>query len=225
MKPDPELGGRIHAAHCCLKCGCKYGADDCPVVAGAVSAKYACENCAETACEDGGKPQASQHMTTEEAFKAIALRGPCPHYFIDTTLGNGKIWAKCDDCGEMFHQDSLMRARDTARLFDNAVTHLRLLAASAPNARQHMTDEEAFKEIQRLTAELKDSSDQAEHFERKWYLAKDDADRYAFLKTLQGQAVALAALKNLGAALLDMAIDEAMAEDADARNEAGYADQ
>lgn len=82
---------------------------------------------------------------------------------------------------------------------------------------------EAQKEIERLSAALRKANDQAEHFERHWYLAKEDADRYAFAKTLEGQVVTAETFKNRGAAELDRALDDAMAEDADARNEAGYA--
>lgn len=78
-------------------------------------------------------------------------------------------------------------------------------------------------EIARLTTCLKAANDQAEHFERHWYLAKEDADRYAFAKTLEGQVVTMETFKVRGAAELDQALDDAMAEDADARNEAGYA--
>ena len=78
-------------------------------------------------------------------------------------------------------------------------------------------------EIERLTGVVKKANDQAERFERLWYLAKDDADRYAYAKTLEGQVVTMETLKVRGAAELDQALDDAMAEDADARNEAGYA--
>ena len=82
---------------------------------------------------------------------------------------------------------------------------------------------EAADAIERLTAALKKANDQAEHFERLWYMAKENADRYAFSKTLEGQAVTMETFKVRGAAELDQALDDAMAEDADARNEAGYA--
>jgi len=78
-------------------------------------------------------------------------------------------------------------------------------------------------EIERLSAALRKANDQAEHFERLWYLAKEDADRYAFAKTLEGQVVTMETFKVRGAAELDQALDDAMVEDADARNEAGYA--
>ena len=35
----------VHAAHCCQKCGCKYGDSDCPVELGTVEAKHECEWC------------------------------------------------------------------------------------------------------------------------------------------------------------------------------------
>jgi hypothetical protein len=68
-------------------------------------------------------------MNTEEAFKAIQRQAPCPHDSTDTSLGDGKTWAHCYDCGGMFPQDGLMRARDSARRFDDAIEHLRALVA------------------------------------------------------------------------------------------------
>lgn len=35
----------VHTSHCCPKCGCKYGDDDCPVVLGTHEAKFECESC------------------------------------------------------------------------------------------------------------------------------------------------------------------------------------
>jgi len=74
-------------------------------------------------------------------------------------------------------------------------------------------------EIARLTAALKKANDQAEHFERLWYLTNEDAARYAFAKTLEGQVVTMETFKVRGAAELDQALDDAMAEEADAHNE------
>lgn len=68
-------------------------------------------------------------MNTEEAFKVIQRQAPCPHDSTDTSVGDGKTWAKCHDCGVMFPQDGLMRARDAARKFEDAIEHLRALAA------------------------------------------------------------------------------------------------
>jgi hypothetical protein len=35
----------VHVEHCCLIHGCKYSADDCPVVDGTVTQEYPCELC------------------------------------------------------------------------------------------------------------------------------------------------------------------------------------
>ena len=82
--------------------------------------------------------------------------------------------------------------------------------------------QQAADEISRLTAALKQANDQAEHFERLWYLTNEDAARYAFAKTLEGQVVTMETFKVRGAAELDQSLDDAMAEEADAHNEAGY---
>ena len=79
--------------------------------------------------------------------------------------------------------------------------------------------QQAADEIARLTAALKQANDQAEHFERLWYLEKEDAERYAFAKTLEGQVVTMETFKVRGAAELDQALDDAMTEAADAQNE------
>ena len=79
------------------------------------------------------------------------------------------------------------------------------------------------RELSDTRAALKKANDQAEHFERLWYLTNEDAARYAFAKTLEGQVVTMETFKVRGAAELDQALDDAMAEAADAHNEAGYA--
>ncbi len=71
---------------------------------------------------------------------------------------------------------------------------------------------DAANEIERLTSCLKKANDQAEHFERHWYLAKEDAERYANLpRPLEGQIVTIDTFKNLGASALDDALDDASA--------------
>jgi hypothetical protein len=74
-------------------------------------------------------------------------------------------------------------------------------------------------EIARLTAALKQANDQAEHFERLWYLTNEDAARYAYAKTLEGQVVTMETFKVRGAAELDQALDDAMAEEAAAHGD------
>ena len=92
------------------------------------------------------------------------------------------------------------------------------IAASTPDLLAKQAIEgllrDAATEIDRLTSCLKKANEQAERFERHWYLAKQDADRYAFAKTLEGQIVTIDTFKNLGAGALDDALDEASADNA-----------
>lgn len=81
---------------------------------------------------------------------------------------------------------------------------------------------DAADEIERLAGVVKKAKDQAEHFARLWYLTNEDAGRYAFAKTLEGQVVTMETFKSRGAEALDQALDNAMMEAADAQNEAGY---
>lgn len=37
----------VHSCHCCVKHGCKYGDEDCPVVLREVMQDYPCEECSE----------------------------------------------------------------------------------------------------------------------------------------------------------------------------------
>ena len=77
-----------------------------------------------------GMRKREQIVNTKEAFREIQRQAPCPHESIDTSLGDGKTWAKCYDCGVLFPQDGLPRARDAALRFDDAIAHLRSLIAS-----------------------------------------------------------------------------------------------
>lgn len=35
----------VHSTHCCVRHGCKYGDEDCPVILGTEKQEYPCENC------------------------------------------------------------------------------------------------------------------------------------------------------------------------------------
>ena len=37
--------GDVHSSHCCTRCGCKYGNDNCTVVLGTEEQEYPCEDC------------------------------------------------------------------------------------------------------------------------------------------------------------------------------------
>jgi hypothetical protein len=41
----PESDWGVHETHCCKDLGCKYGADDCPVVMSLIKQRYRCEFC------------------------------------------------------------------------------------------------------------------------------------------------------------------------------------
>lgn len=63
-------------------------------------------------------------MTGKDAVSLVSRYAPCPHDNADTELGNGKIWAKCYDCGETFQQDNWQKARDASEAFTNAISLL-----------------------------------------------------------------------------------------------------
>ncbi|MDD4779153.1 MAG: hypothetical protein PHT02_00920 [Tissierellia bacterium] len=42
----------VHASHCCIKHGCKYGDKDCPVVNRKIKQEYLCEYCGEDDIKD-----------------------------------------------------------------------------------------------------------------------------------------------------------------------------
>ena len=46
-------------------------------------------------------------MNVKQALFEVGKYCPCPHDAIDTNLGSGRIWARCDDCGELIEQESL----------------------------------------------------------------------------------------------------------------------
>ena len=69
------------------------------------------------------------------------------------------------------------------------------------------------QQVTLLQAEIDSSPTLAE-----WNALREDAERYRFAKTLEGQVVTAETFKNRGSAELDQALDDAMVEDADSRN-------
>jgi hypothetical protein len=65
-------------------------------------------------------------MTVSEALHVVSRYHPCGHYTVDLTLGDGKTWAKCEDCGQTFHQNSLSRYQEKEQQFEQAIEVLRL---------------------------------------------------------------------------------------------------
>ena len=68
-----------HAAHCCKWHGCKYGDDDCPVVAGKIKQKYLCEQCCEDLEEEEYYRKALNNIEEMKEF----LRGKNENDYID----------------------------------------------------------------------------------------------------------------------------------------------
>lgn len=60
-------------------------------------------------------------MINESALAIIAKYAPCPHESYDDTLGNGKVWARCLDCGVEFKQEHHGNYQKAATEFQNAM--------------------------------------------------------------------------------------------------------
>lgn len=70
-------------------------------------------------------------MNKVKALSVVSRQHPCPHDNADTRLGNGKVWAKCDDCGVTFQQDQWPHARASAKEFGEALDVLTNLVEQA----------------------------------------------------------------------------------------------
>lgn len=64
--------------------------------------------------------------------KRLAQTFPCAHENADTSLGNGKIWAKCEDCGDTFQQERWDTYRQNAERHQEALDALDALEALPP---------------------------------------------------------------------------------------------
>lgn len=58
----------VHAAHCCIWHGCKYGDPDCPVEKGLIKQEYICEWCSEMLKDE---VYIRQQLKTLEEIKAF----------------------------------------------------------------------------------------------------------------------------------------------------------
>jgi hypothetical protein len=64
-------------------------------------------------------------MTKEEAISFVGRYSPCPHDNAETRLGDGKTWARCEDCGHEFRQANWAKSRAAAEKFAQAIEALR----------------------------------------------------------------------------------------------------
>lgn len=70
----------------------------------------------------GRQPEADGGI--EKALRIVSRQAPCAHDNADTSLGNGKVWAACSDCGATFPQDRWAHARSAAKEFEDALATL-----------------------------------------------------------------------------------------------------
>jgi hypothetical protein len=50
----------------------------------------------------------------EKSVGRLNKTAPCPHDSLDTRLGSGKVWARCEDCGETIEQKNIETYRQRA---------------------------------------------------------------------------------------------------------------
>lgn len=60
----------------------------------------------------------------EKAMLIISRQAPCPHEHVDTSLGNGKTWCLCEDCGATISQERLPQAKQAAEEFTEAIASI-----------------------------------------------------------------------------------------------------
>lgn len=63
-------------------------------------------------------------MNRDEAIRVLARYWPCPHTHYDNSLGLGKVWGQCHDCGDTFRLERLPAIRAAAQAFGDAVDAL-----------------------------------------------------------------------------------------------------
>lgn len=63
-------------------------------------------------------------MNRKEAIQIVGKHAPCPHYSADTSLGDGRTWARCDDCGETFAQAAWDAYVRESEKFEDALDYL-----------------------------------------------------------------------------------------------------
>jgi hypothetical protein len=65
----------IHASHCCVWHGCKYGDPDCPVETGRIKQEYICEWCSELLRDEKYLRQQLQVIDKIKAFEKARKEG------------------------------------------------------------------------------------------------------------------------------------------------------
>lgn len=70
------------------------------------------------------------------ALNRVMRQAPCGHENLDTRLGDGKTWAKCEDCGATIEQANVQRARKAAAQFEDDIALIRAALESNAVARR-----------------------------------------------------------------------------------------
>ena len=68
---------------------------------------------------------ASLSMNSEDAFNTLMRYTPCSHDTVDTRIGDGITWVKCEDCHETIQQKSLAGHKAAVLKFEDAISYLR----------------------------------------------------------------------------------------------------
>lgn len=89
-EPDPKIG--VHLEHCCLKHGCKYGDDDCPVATSVFGQSYPCEDC------EG--PPANGIVVIKRGIQPKKGEWALPGGFVD----HGESWEEA--CAREFREET-----------------------------------------------------------------------------------------------------------------------
>lgn len=64
-------------------------------------------------------------MTPERALKVMMRQAPCLHETLDTRIGDGTTWARCEDCGRTVERARLADMLKRANEFYTAIEVLR----------------------------------------------------------------------------------------------------
>lgn len=95
----------VHASHCCVEHGCKYGDKNCPVVQGMIEQKHPCEDCEPGMMIREGYTSLDQICALArrriEDFKAHYLEGHAKYpeqWPLELENGNAGVWLEqvCD---------------------------------------------------------------------------------------------------------------------------------
>ncbi len=77
MENERKINLGVHASHCCVWHGCKYGNEDCPVVLLQVEQEYPCESCDDSEPYEDFNPTPILHGRQEVIDEVVKLKEDC----------------------------------------------------------------------------------------------------------------------------------------------------